>query len=67
MKILTKKTGFLIFTIILMSGFLSSVNAAMPEDDPMYSLGTDFLILTAGNGNHNIYAFFNNTAVYVDY
>jgi hypothetical protein len=55
--------------IIMSIVFLNSTPclAAVTGEDPFFSLGTDFIILTPGNDYHHIYSFFENTHVYIDY
>ena len=57
------KCALCLIAVLLNTNF---VTAAVTKDDPFYSVGTDFLILTPGNDDHGLMCFFNNTNIYVD-
>ncbi|CEG14036.1 exported hypothetical protein [groundwater metagenome] len=61
MKNISKKTELFVLLFVCCLNFVCS---EIPKEDPLWTIGEDYLVVE--NGNPRLYLLFNNTEIYID-
>jgi len=56
----------LLISYILVTSYMYSVSAAVPKEDPFFSIGEDFLVIKAQDYHPQLNILFDNTNIYID-